>query len=412
VSLKEHRRRYGLTQEEVVAEVRKRALARGDGVIPGLNQCTVSRHENGHKRPGPYYQALYCEVYGATPFELGFRLALPGESSDHEDVDRREFIAGAAGLAAEAAFAALPVPPTRRLGDADVARLRQSVVQLYKLDDQHGGAGAVYPLTLRTFHRVRGLVERAGYDAASGRALRQLAGETAAKAGWLSFDAGRHGDARRWWLEATHWSRLADVDSVTILATASMAFEASDQRRPREAIDLATAAQRIAGRAATPRLASLLLAREALGHAGARDAGSAHAALRRARDLAETRRDDDPGWLAFYGPANFSLHEYDAAMMLGDSAAAEGAARAALALGDPVAYPRNQALYTIRLAAALVARREIDEGVAVASQAAAAAGALESARVTRGIVAISESLTPFTDDPGVRQFLDRTRRTV
>ena len=71
MSLKDYRQHHGLTQEEVVAEVRKRALARGDSVVPGLNQCAVSRHENGHKRPGPYYQALYCEVYGATLPSLG-----------------------------------------------------------------------------------------------------------------------------------------------------------------------------------------------------------------------------------------------------------------------------------------------------------------------------------------------------
>lgn len=77
VRLKEYRERYGLTQAEMVAEIHKRAQARGDAVVPGLDQTALSRHENGHKRPSPYYQALYCEVYGATPAELGFRPAMP-----------------------------------------------------------------------------------------------------------------------------------------------------------------------------------------------------------------------------------------------------------------------------------------------------------------------------------------------
>jgi hypothetical protein len=79
-------------------------------------------------------------------------------------------------------------------------------------------------------------------------------------------------------------SRLTEADSVSPLAMASIALRASDEHRPRETIDLAQAAQRIAGRSASPRLKSLLLAREAVGHAGMGDARSACAALGRARN--------------------------------------------------------------------------------------------------------------------------------
>lgn len=399
MSLKEYRKRYRLTQAELVAEIRKRALARGDTVVPGLDQVALSRHENGHKRPSPYYQQLYCEVYGATPAELGFRLALPGESGHPEDVDRREFIAGAAGLVAEATLVGLPAPKPR-MGSGDLVRLRQSLAEMYRMGDQQGGAGAVYALTVRTFHDVRDLVEHASYDHATGQALRELAGQTAVHAGWSAFDAGRHDDARRWWLEATYWSRLADADLLSVGAMASMARQAYEER-PREAIDLATAAQRIAKRTATPRLTSLLLAREAVGHAGAGDATAARAALRRAGRLAEQpRHDGDPIWLDFYGPADFASQEYRAALMLGDTAAAEEAARTALALGDPVAYSRNHALDLTDLADVLAQRGEIDEAAAVARRAAAAAAGLNSARVTRGLQAAAQRLAPFTGEPG------------
>lgn len=140
--------------------------------------------ENGHKRPGPRNRELYCLVYGADAAELGFRVALPGEKGDPEDVDRREFITGAAGFIASASLA--PVVPTRRLGQADLVQLRQAVVRLYELDEQHGGAGGVYPLTMRTYHRLRGLIECASYDEAIGRALRGLAGQAAGRIAWLS----------------------------------------------------------------------------------------------------------------------------------------------------------------------------------------------------------------------------------
>lgn len=400
--LREYRERFALTQDEVVAAIRKRALARGD-VAPGLDRPALSKHENGHKRPGPYYQQLYCEIYGATPAALGFRVALPGETSDHDDVNRREFLAGTAGFVASATLA--PVASARRVGNADVAGLRRSVVRLYRLDEQHGGAGAVYPLTVRTFDRLRGLIEGASYGPAPGHALRELAGLTAEHAGWLSFDAGRHEDARRWWLEAMHWSRLAESDSVSVVAMASMALQAFD-RRPRETIELATAAQRIAGSAATPRLTSVLLVREALGHAGADDGASARTALRRARGLAEQpRHDDDPSWIYFYGPADFASHEHHVAMMLGDLPAAEDAARTAVSLNDSVAYARTHALYLIQLADVLAQRRNIDESATAASQAATAATDLDSGRVTRGLHAVARRLAPYRDEPAVGEFL-------
>jgi transcriptional regulator with XRE-family HTH domain len=402
--LREFRERCGWTQEEVVAEIYRRAIERGDPVSPGLDQPAVSRHENGKKRPGPRIRALYCELYGVDAADLGFRVAFPGENGDPEDVDRREFLTGAAGFVASASLA--PVVPTRRLGPPDLVRLRQAVVRLYELDEQHGGAGGVYPLTMRTFHRLRGLIERASYDEVTGRALRQLAGEAAGRIGWLEFDAGRQDDARSWGLEALHWARLADADSVSVGAMAAMARQAADQGRPREAIDLATAAQRTAKRA-TPRLTSVLLAREALGHAGAGDARSARAALCRARGFADrTRREDDPRWLDFYGMADFACYEYRVALMLGDSSAAEDAARTSLALGDPVGYPRNHALDLVNLANVLAQRRKIDESVAVVCQAATAAADVDSGRVVRGLRGVAQRLAPFKDDPSVAPRLD------
>jgi hypothetical protein len=409
--LREYRERCGLTQVEAVAKIHERAIERGDIAVPGLDRNALSKHENGHKRPGPYYRTLYCEVYGATPAELGFRLALPGESRDHDGVDRREFLAGAAGLAAEAALGNLP-SPTRRLGSGDVARLRQSVLNLYDLSEQHGEDAAV-GLTTRIFVRVRGLVEQASYDPATGRALREIAGEAARRIGSINSHVGRYDDARRWQLEAMHWARLADADWITVATLANMARSASEQRRPREAIDLATTAQRTAGPTATPRLRSILLVREALGHAGAGDSPSARARLRRARGLADQpRHDDDPRWMDYYGMADFACFEHRVALMLGDDAGAEDAARTALALSDPVAYPRDYALDLVNLAAVLAQRRKIDESAAVASKAAGVAVSLDSGRVTRELRGVARRLGPFKHNPGVATHLDAIRASL
>jgi hypothetical protein len=401
--LREYRERYGWSQQEAVAEIRRCALERGDPVAPGLDQPALSRHENGTKQPGPRNRELYCLLYNATPAELGFRVAPPDANDDNADLNGGKLLADAAGLGACAALPSLPAPT--RLVSADVERFRESLGHLHRLDDLHG-SGSVYIPTVKMFYRLRDLAEYTSYDMATSKDLRELAGQVAAKAGWLSFDGDRHDDARRWWLEAAHWAKLADAtDSLGTCALANLSRQAFDQRRPREALDLAIAAQRSAGRAATPRLSSMLNAREAMGHAGTGDATSAHAALRRARQHVETRHDDDPRWLSFYGPADFAAHECLIALALADSAAAEEAARTAHALGDPVTYPRNHALGLIKLADVLAQHHKVDESAAVATQATIAAADLDCRRVTRLLGEIAQRLELHRGNSDVDAFL-------
>jgi hypothetical protein len=228
----------------------------------------------------------------------------------------------------------------------------------------------------------------------------------ARRIGSINSHTGQHDDARHWQLEAMHWARLADADWITVGTLADMARLASEQRRPREVIDLATTAQRTAAPTATPRLKSMLLVREALGHAGAGDATSARATLRHARGLADQpRHDDDPRWLNYYGLADYACFEHRVALMLGDDAAAEDGARTALAMSDPVAYPRDNALDLVNLAAILAQRHKIDESAAVALQATTAAASVDSGRVKRDLHAVAQRLTPYRDEPAVAEFL-------
>ena len=224
--LREYRERYGWSQEELVAEIHRRAVQRGDPVAPGLDQPALSRHENGHKRPGPRNRDLYCLVYGATPAELGFVVALPDEKRDPEDVDRREFLVGAAGLVASAA---VPGAPTKRLDRFDLERLRQNLTYLRRLDDQHGSA-AVYAMTTRTFRRLRGLVEHARYDHATGLELRALIGSAASRVGGLS--STQDGTTTR---AVGIWKPCSGRNSRTQIRSASERWRRCLGRRPTSA---------------------------------------------------------------------------------------------------------------------------------------------------------------------------------
>jgi hypothetical protein len=163
---------------------------------------------------------------------------------------------------------------------------------------------------------------------------------------------------------------------------------------------------RMARKTAAPRLTSLLLVREAVGHAKAGDRTNAQVMLSRASRLADhERHDDDPGWLEFYGPSELAYHEYRAALVLGDVPTAENAARTALALGDPVAYPRSHALDLVTLADVLAQRGEIDESAALGTQAAKAASNIDSHRMTVALRQLAGRLAPFEAEPNVREFL-------
>jgi len=306
----------------------------------------------------------------------------PDRGND-DDVKRTEFVAGL--------IATLAAPPgvfgTSRIGPGDVSRYRRQLEQLYTLDDSYGASGEVYTLTIRTLRTLMQDVNNASYLPAVGHRVRTLIGQLMEHAGWLAFDAGHTAHARYWWLEALNAARMADDGrDVEVVVLASMSAQASRVGRGREAVDLARAAQRQARALQSPRLMSLLLAREALGHARCADHREARRAITNAHNTLNGERPDlDPPWLNFWDGADLSSHEATAAGYLGNAKGAETAARTALALADSDRYPRNHAFYTTRLARILATTGNVDEAVPLAADAAMKAYDLHSHRLTNDV---------------------------
>lgn len=179
-------------------------------------------------------------------------------------------------------------------GDGDLTRFHDALTRLYELDDHYGGGG-VYTLAVQAVHRIRHLVNRTILRSDTERALLTLAGHAAEHAGWLAYDAGLPGQARYWWFEALHTARHLDSDTLTTSVIASMSLQAAATGQPSDALDLAHCAARAARTRTTPRLASLLSARLAVGHAKTGDRRAAQRALSHAHDCVDQpRHDDDP----------------------------------------------------------------------------------------------------------------------
>jgi len=288
-----------------------------------------------------------------------------------------------------AASLALPTeltePQQTRIGMSTVRGCATALDRLYELDERLGGS-TIYVLATRMVSDIRAALARASYSLNVGYELRGVAAATAEHAGWLAFDAGRVEDARRWWLEALHFADLAESCDARVTALASMALYACTSDNPtdgREAVDLMEVARRSAGRAMTPRLASLISARQAIGYAKGGDRHAAVKAIANAEKLVVTGTpvDDEPTWLHFWGPADLHCHVARTYLALNQPVQAERAASDACHDCDEDSYPRNHAIYAAVRARTLIEAGKVDEAIAAATPVVARVSTLASRRI-------------------------------
>lgn len=299
---------------------------------------------------------------------------------------RSEFLRGVVSTAAVLALPGdIASGTVRRIGAGTVRECQAALDRLYEVDERRGGA-TVYALAAEMVEQLKVSLARASYGPAVGRGLREVAAATAEHAGWVAFDSGRREDSRRWWLEALHLAELAEASHLRVTAFASMALQACNTPNSwdgREAVELMDAARRAAGRTASPRLLSLLAARQALGHARSGDGTES------ARWLAESDRllakgaadGDEPAWLTFWGQADLACHRARAAICLGDFKQAQAAAQFALRECDGERYPRNQVIYASVLGSALVRDGHLDEAMSAMAPVVARVNSFGSRRI-------------------------------
>lgn len=337
----------------------------------GYSQPTISRAERG-QITDPVVLTDIADVLGIPHDALGLSGTVDTAAPRLDDVERREMLKGILAVASAALLPAQIVDAAaggnKRIGNADVQQCIDALRRLYELDYASGGR-PVYELTASMASRLRDTVGRAAYGPAVGRKLRGVAAATCENAGWQAYDAGDFGAAHRWWLETLHLANLGSgADDARVIALTSMSLEASERtRRGHEAVDLARAAQKAAGPSSTPALRSLLAAREGVGHAVSGSQRASAESFRTARQWLDRMRDpdDEPEWLAFWGPADLSWHEMTAARAAGKPSTAATAANTAISHADPETMPRNHAIYTASLGHTLAQAGRFDEAIAV-----------------------------------------------
>ncbi|MGA9311272.1 MAG: helix-turn-helix transcriptional regulator, partial [Pseudonocardiaceae bacterium] len=362
----------------------------------GYSQATISRLERGVSR-ATRDTAILTDLAGA----LGVPSAVLGVVSDPDqrpildDVDRREFLGGAAGLAVTALLPQGVATPGR-INAVEATQCWTALRRIEELDARQGGT-VVCQMAEGMARRLQDALRRGSYVPTVGRELQSITAAAMDQAGWLAYDAGWQDKARRWWLETCHFADLAEVPDIRVSALAAMALQASNAGDGKETIDLAQAARKAAIRDqdGNPLLLSLLAAREAIGHAQTGDHSAAISDIVQARRwLDYGRRGDEP-----LGPADLAWHETRVALVTKQGKSAEVAARTALATVDATSFPRNHTLYAAGLGSILTQRGQLDEAINVTSQA------IQGAHAVRGSGLAVSNLRQVVDLLGQQKYL-------
>lgn len=383
----EYRMRLRLTQREVAEELAKLAYERGgEQARRGINAAMVSRWERGVKRPSPYYQALLCLLFDATPAQLGFRLALPAESSgpggrryddsidsarsarEEEDVRRRRFL----GLLSAAALAPLDhqLEGMRRGFDAALAREPldadvdewERTAYAYSCDAVTVTPAELLPNLLADFDELRELLD-GRCPASARRQLTLVAGQLAALIAFTMVDLGQHHGARRWWRSARATADQAGEPKLAAFVRGRQAVFAL--YAPTQVLDLAEEAVAAGhGTPCTGVVSGLAARAQALGRMGQTDrARGALADLARMFDrLPDDVTRERTSMFAWSEHRLLHVESY-VCTRLGDTRSAYAAQDAAFALYPATDYHLGRAQVEMHRAACLVMDGHIGEGM-------------------------------------------------
>ncbi|GAB6901367.1 hypothetical protein [Kineosporia succinea] len=221
------------------------------------------------------------------------------------DMDRRSFL-NATSLYA---FAALTIPPrpweipkrsasSVNAGPAEIERIREMTAQFARADDLFGGDHALPPTAAYLTSAVLPLLH--GSTGRHRPELFTVAAQLTYLAGWMSSDAGRAGQAQRYYISSARLADEANDGPARATALRALALQAVELGHHQRAVELAEAACSALPRGANPRLRAWTSGMLAEAHAASGDRWSAQACLRSAETDVE-RASSTAGWTGGYG---------------------------------------------------------------------------------------------------------------
>jgi transcriptional regulator with XRE-family HTH domain/tetratricopeptide (TPR) repeat protein len=299
---------------------------------------------------------------------------------------------------------------TKTVGSPDIEMVRRVTSTFRTLDNQFGG-GHVRESVVRFLDGDVTELISGRFDAVTGRALLAAVAETTQLAAWASYDAGMHGLAQRYLVQALRFSAGAGDRALGAEILAAMSHQAAYKGSSAEAVDLARAAGRSATEVGIRAIQAESAVLEAQGHAASGDEPACAAALDRAEKLFDKAdRSRDPQWIGYFDEAYLAAKFGHCFASLGRGDIAQRFAVRSLDM-DGKQYARGRQFNLALLALTHVQTGEPEEASRVGIQAADAAEGLSSARARDYLRDLANRLGRHVGLPPVREFVDRVRST-
>ncbi|MFL6123258.1 XRE family transcriptional regulator [Actinophytocola sp.] len=300
---------------------------------------------------------------------------------------------------------------SRRVGPGDIAGVRSTTDMFDHLDGQHGGGHARTALIQFLRTDLAGLL-RGAYSDEIGRELFKAAAQATLLGAWMSYDAGLHGLAQRYFIQAL---RLAESSGDRLLGASildAMSHQATFLGRYREAANLARAARLGTTTAGSASAAAHFYAMEARALARLGDAAACDEAMSGAvREFERRNTESDPAeWFAYFNDAELAAELGHCNRDLGR--AVDASMYATQSLGPtPSGYVRSDFFATMVLADSYLEQGELEEACRVALSALEIGEQLKSARCGAYVKEFRERLTRVGDTATVREFEEQASGT-
>ncbi|HEY8524691.1 MAG TPA: helix-turn-helix transcriptional regulator [Acidimicrobiales bacterium] len=388
----------------VIRLVRKaRGRSQADlGAACGYSQSVVSRIERGQRHAYDIrILRRVAQVLDMPPQLLG--LSGPLDSISDAPMNRRDFLAGAGGVAASTFLPPMPAPTTETPADG----LRLVTATQRRLDGTMPSRDLAEAVLahLRVTGRAAATADDIGARARLAGALSEVAGF----AGWLHWDMYDLGSARRYYDVAITSAREAGDPVLSAYMTGTLAAFAAELGDASESLALVAAANQQLGNDPPAIAVAWLSAVGALAHASASDERAALAALDRSQAAVERQADESPPWpwVFAFDSARVAAYRLACAVRLGKP---HLAVRAAYDAGPMLVAPTRQAaLWRLDHADAHLQAGEVDYAFMIATDVLDASPAQQSARIVNRARALRRGYAGRNPPTAVRRFDERIR---
>lgn len=293
------------------------------------------------------------------------------------------------------------------VGAADLAAVRTTVSMFSQLDGAFGGAHARRALIEFLRSDVLPLLGEKNSADVKG-ALQEVAAEATLLAAWMSYDAGLHGLAQRYFVQALQLAEAAGARLLGASILDAMSHQATFLGHTHDAANLARAARAGAAGTATPSLEAHFYAMEARALAADGDSSAADKALSTSVRVFERREaGTDPDWFGYFDDAELSAEFGHCFRDLGrSSAAVTYAERAMTGLS-----PRSDFFVLMVKAVGHLGTpgrgdAEPDAACAAALAALDIGGNIKSARCVQYASDFRTRLAPYAGAQAVREFAE------